>query len=258
MRGWLAAEFVLLFVAIPAAFALMLYSGVRPYMIPTLLVAFGACLLLLLRDPRFVRRNLWRARRVPRESSRIALIFLAAAVGLTGLVVAFLPERFLSLPRGNFGLWATIMVAYPIFSVYPQELIYRAFLFHRYRPLFRTQGALIGASAVAFGLMHIVFLHPVSVLMTLAGGALFAWTYARTRSTLAAAVEHALYGCFIFTVGLGSFFYGGAAFQRASHQRERPAMEAPASPAEDAPLDAVVLLERNDPARGGAIAAPGA
>jgi hypothetical protein len=30
-------------------------------------------------------------------------------------------------------LWAAIIVLYPIFSVYPQETIYRAFLFRRYR-----------------------------------------------------------------------------------------------------------------------------
>lgn len=39
-----------------------------------------------------------------------------------------------------------------------------------------------------------------------AAGVLFAWTYERTRSTLAVSVEHALFGCWMFTVGLGSFF----------------------------------------------------
>jgi hypothetical protein len=43
--------------------------------------------------------------------------------------------------------------------------------------------------------------------MTLLGGTLFAFTYHRTRSLLACSVEHALYGCFVFTIGLEQLFY---------------------------------------------------
>jgi membrane protease YdiL (CAAX protease family) len=243
MRGWLIVEFCFLFVALPVAFAVMLLSGIRPFMIPTLLIAFVGCLLFLIFDRRFNRRNLWRSRTLPSEAPRIAMFFLAGAVCMAGVVLLLAPERFLSFPRENTRVWAIIMILYPVFSVYPQELVYRTFLFHRYRTLFRSQAALILASAFAFGLMHIVFLHWLSVLMTFAGGLLFAWTYARTRSTLAVTVEHALYGCFVFTVGLGSFFYGGAAFQRANGHRERAAITAPALPAVDASLDPVVLVE---------------
>jgi hypothetical protein len=42
-----------------------------------------------------------------------------------------------------------------------------------------------------------------------AGGLLFAVTYHRTASAFAAAVEHALYGCFLITLGLGRFVYSG-------------------------------------------------
>jgi hypothetical protein len=48
------------------------------------------------------------------------------------------------------------------------------------------------------------------VLLTLAGGWLFARRYQRTRSLLAASVEHALYGVLAFTVGLGTLFYHAA------------------------------------------------
>jgi membrane protease YdiL (CAAX protease family) len=245
MRGWLLVEFVFLFVALPVAFYLLLRAGQEPPMIPTLLVAFVGCMLFLLFDRRFNRRNLWRPRRLPSEAPRIAMFFVAGAIGMAGVVLLLAPEEFLSFPRRNTRVWAIIMVLYPVFSVYPQELVYRTFLFHRYKPLFRSQAGLILASAFAFGLMHIVFHHWLSVAMTFAGGLLFAWTYARTRSTLAATVEHALYGCFVFTVGLGSFFYSGGARERVNGRHDQAA--ASPSPEVDASLEPGVLVERIAP-----------
>lgn len=47
--------------------------------------------------------------------------------------------------------------------------------------------------------------------MSLVGGAFFATRFQRTRSLLTASVEHALYGILVFTIGLGEYFYHGAA-----------------------------------------------
>ena len=43
------------------------------------------------------------------------------------------------------------------------------------------------------------------------GGLFFADTYAKTRSLAAVYFEHALYGCYLFTIGLGFYFYHGNA-----------------------------------------------
>jgi membrane protease YdiL (CAAX protease family) len=94
--------------------------------------------------------------------------------------------------------------------VYPQELIFRTYLFHRYRALFGSDRALVAASAVAFGLAHLFFANWWAPLLSTAGGWLFARTYLRTRSTLQATVEHGLWGDVVFTVGLGWYFYGGS------------------------------------------------
>ena len=103
-----------------------------------------------------------------------------------------------------------ILVLYPVFSVYPQELIYRTWFFHRYAPLFRGQRMMIGVNALLFGYMHIIFHNPVAVILTLAGGVLFAKTYLKSGSTLLVSIEHSLYGGLIFTTGLGHhFFFGG-------------------------------------------------
>jgi membrane protease YdiL (CAAX protease family) len=68
---------------------------------------------------------------------------------------------------------------------------------------------MILASAVAFSFAHIVFRNPIAVGFTLIGGLLFAWRYYVSGSLFTSSFEHALYGCWMFTVGLGEFFYRG-------------------------------------------------
>jgi hypothetical protein len=137
------------------------------------------------------------------------ILGLWAAVSLitVAAVALFDRDNLFNLPREQPWLWLAICVGYPLFSVYPQELLYRAFLFHRYAPVFRRPWA---ASAVAFGFVHLLFGNVLAVVATLAGGWLFARRYQRTGSLLVVSVEHALYGITIFTVGLGQYFYHGA------------------------------------------------
>jgi hypothetical protein len=48
------------------------------------------------------------------------------------------------------------------------------------------------------------------VILTLLGGLMFAKTYEETGSLVLSGIEHALYGGFLFTIGLGKYFYYGA------------------------------------------------
>ncbi len=142
---------------------------------------------------------------------RMALRFAVCGAALTVATWAIFPHLFLSLPRHHPIFWLAIMVLYPVLSVWPQEVIYRRFLFHRYALVFGETGVVL-ASALAFGFAHVIFLNPIAVTLTTAGGVMFAWNYARERSLYLACLEHALYGCLIFTIGLGQFFYTGAAW----------------------------------------------
>ncbi len=179
-------------------------------LIPAILGFYALSMVLSFRDSTFDRRQLWDGRAVGRELPRMMMLALAAVVSITAIVLLWMPDVFLSLVRRNPILWAAIMLGYPLASVYPQEVIFRAFFFHRYRGLFGNGVGMIAASAAAFGYAHIVLENWFAVAATVAGGVLFGWTFARSKSVAATAVEHAMYGCFMFTVGLGRFFYGGA------------------------------------------------
>ena len=101
-------------------------------------------------------------------------------------------------------LWLLILLFYSLFSVYPQELIYRTFFFKRYKSLFKNETFFIFINAILFSLAHLLFKNTLVLLLTFIGGILFAFTYNRTKSTLLVSVEHSIYGCWLFTVGMGN------------------------------------------------------
>lgn len=103
----------------------------------------------------------------------------------------------------NSKLWLFILFFYSLFSVYPQELIYRTFYFQRYEGLFKNKKLFLFVNAVVFSLAHIFFRNALVMLLTFIGGFLFTLTFNRTRSTIMVSIEHAIYGCWLFTVGMG-------------------------------------------------------
>jgi hypothetical protein len=234
-RLFLLSEFLLLFIGIPLALFFHLASNLPP--LPVLWVVAVYCFVVLWRDPTYDRQQLWNSAPLRQQLPQILALFLAGVAIVTILVRQYAPDLFLILLRTHPRTWAMIIAAYPVFSVYPQGLIYRAFFFHRYRPLLAASvpsakpvGALepnasaIGASAwelgpqtrdwlmillsaTTFALMHILFHNWIALALTFPGGILFARRYLDTRSLCVSSLEHALYGCFLFTIGLGQFFY---------------------------------------------------
>jgi hypothetical protein len=206
-RSLLVLEFLILFVGLPLAYRL------SPVPIPALPLLWLACAYAawqLLRDPGFDRARLWNLRPLAAHARIILSVFAVAALAIWLGVHWLAPQLEWNFLRTRPALWAVVMVAYPVLSVYPQALLYRAFFFERYAPLFPAKGALIILSAAAFAFLHIIFRNPLAVSLTFAGGLLFSARYAQTASLATSSFEHALYGCWLFTVGLGQFFYHGA------------------------------------------------
>ncbi len=205
----LAGECAIWIVALPLALHHWRLDFAHRFLPGLLLVAAG-CLLVLLCDPGFDRRQLWHFRPARNDLPRTLRRFAVLAVPLILWTILVEPERFLGFPRNNLPAWLFVMLFYPLLSVYPQELIFRTFFFHRYRPLFGDSLWLVAASALAFGMAHLFFANWIAVLLSTAGGVLFALNYRRTRSTLSVTIEHGIWGDFLFTVGLGWYFYGGS------------------------------------------------
>jgi membrane protease YdiL (CAAX protease family) len=202
-----AIEFGVVFFAGPGLFA---YTRHRIPAIPALWLLTAWCLYVLLHDPRFDREPLWNAAAFFRYAPQILALFgFVLFVGIV-LIVRFAPELFLGLPRSNPRVWGMLMVLYPVLSVYPQGIVFRAFIFERYRDVFRPDWAILLASAAAFAWVHIAFHNRLALILTGFGGVLFGLRYLQTGSLLITSFEHALYGCAIFTIGIGRSFYHSA------------------------------------------------
>ena len=193
--------------------------------IPILLIFTAIVTIVLARDPSFDKRMLWNAQPAKRDLPRILGLFLVLGAGLlgiawllseyTGILTVTLGDgstrnAFLRLPRERPWVLVFIAIVYPVFSAYPQEILSRAFFFHRYRALFPNSATLVTLNAVAFMWLHCPFWSIEALALTLPGGFLFAYTYLKTKSALAAGIEHALYGWWAFFTGLGWFVFTGS------------------------------------------------
>jgi hypothetical protein len=223
-HAFLILELVIVFLALPLAFR---YSPWRLPALPVLWVVAGYAWWQLWRDASFDRRLLWNPAPLGGHLAQILPLFAVGAVVIWIGVRWMVPAMEWSLVRKQPWLWALLMVVYPTLSVYPQGVLYRAFFLHRYAVLFPQTAAsgwmLLVLCAAAFGFLHIIFRNPLAVVLCCIGGLLFAWRYQQTGSLLTSNFEHALYGCWLFTVGLGDYFYHpGLAGKSLGHRPDSP------------------------------------
>jgi membrane protease YdiL (CAAX protease family) len=203
---FLAIEFAVVFVIVPL---LIYYRRIPNLPIPYLLLTAFLAFLLLRRDSTFDLSQLIAWGNIRPFLTTILIRDAVCLVGL-GIAVYFLaPQMLFSLIRRSPWLWALIFLLYPLLSVYPQEFLYRAFFFHRYQPLFGRGWGMLLASALAFGFVHIIFRNWLAVGLCVIGGFLFSLTYQTSGSLLLTCLDHAIFGNFLFTIGLGQFFYHG-------------------------------------------------
>ena len=172
-------------------------------------ILLGFILYLLWDDTFHVRRELTRGFPA-RHFIWIGAKFVLLGGVITLATAELFPDRFLAMPLYVPALWLMIMALYPLLSVIPQELVFRTFFFHRYGPLFgdwKWMG--VAVNGLLFGFAHIIFDNWLAVAGSAVIGAIIAYRYWVTRSFWAAWLEHTLYGCLIFTIGLGRFFFTG-------------------------------------------------
>ncbi len=211
MRLWLLIEMLVFFVATPIAIYTLLYEYRVPLftLLPPVFLFF---IIFLTLDRSFSwRRTLGTGIRLF-DLASIVMLFAIAGPAIAVFAYYDVPQRFLAFPRYAYDTWIMVMVLYPLISVTTQEIMYRVFFFHRYRPLFSgdPQGAIV-LNAVLFSFSHIVFQNITTLIISFLGGLLFAWRYENSRSYWALVIEHSIYGNLIFTVGLGRYFYTGIA-----------------------------------------------
>ena len=131
-RSLLVLECLALFGVLPLAYRFShRFVAVQVPALPVLWLVCAYAAWQLLTTKSFDRTRLWNLQPLADHAGAILAIFAAAALAIWLGVRWAAPELQWSFVRSRPTLWAVVMVAYPVLSVYPQALLYRAFFFER-------------------------------------------------------------------------------------------------------------------------------
>ncbi|MGK0387254.1 MAG: membrane protease YdiL (CAAX protease family) [Patiriisocius sp.] len=198
-KSALAVEFVLLFILLPIGLAIDFWIWIK---IPSVVLGFGY-LLYVLKGLGALKFQIKKGLHWSLFWKRTFVTFLGISI-LTSLYVWFVqPEALFYVPLNNPLLFVTILFVYSVFSVWPQEVIYRTFFFERYSSLFQDKRVLVFVNAIVFSLAHLFFKNTLVLIFTFVGGLIFGMSYLKFKSTTMVTIEHAIYGNWLFTIGMG-------------------------------------------------------
>ncbi|WP_120500628.1 CPBP family intramembrane glutamic endopeptidase [Roseovarius sp. EL26] len=200
---WL--EMIGIFVISPVIMAVFLPPN---WLFSALFLLMLLGLWLLYRTPSFSYSDLYRGF----SAINWAVIFgffAATAVVCYAVVIYFAPHAAFGLARHNLPLLLMILLLYPVLSALPQEIVYRALFFERYKAILPSPGAAVVLNSALFALAHLMYWNIVVTLMTFCGSLLFAHSYAIGRNFPQAVLLHAIGGNLVFIFGLGIYFYSG-------------------------------------------------
>ncbi len=192
-------ELFLLFIVLPVSFLLAYPIEIK---VGLTLIGFIYVLVSLKKEgflkPKFPNTSYWK------PFWREVIIKLGIIIVVTSLYVFWMaPDKLFSFVLKKPGIWILILFVYSFLSVWPQEIIYRTFFYNRYDSLLKNKWLLIFINAILFSLAHLFFRNVLVLILTFIGGLLFAFTYQKTKSTTLVSIEHAIYGNWLFTVGMG-------------------------------------------------------
>ena len=199
VKNYRLFELFLLFVLIPISFAFD-----YPLLIKAILAVSGFVYILwILKKAEDISFKIAEGLDWKIFWKRTLITFLLIAIVTTSSVFRVAPENFLYVPLKKPGLFVGILLVYTVLSVWPQEIIYRTFFMNRYDGLFRSKKLFIFVNAILFSLAHLFFRNTLVVILTFLGGLIFAYSYLKFKSTTLVCIEHAIYGNWLFTVGMG-------------------------------------------------------
>lgn len=184
----------------------MFAENLNTFLLPLIASLGVLCAWYLFKDNAFNNRKFgWKKK----ATKRLFIVFgtFAAVVGISTLFTYYYsPQYLFYILSTDIQTWLILLIVYPLLSALPQEIIFRAFVFHRYKIILPNKQHRMLLSSVCFGFAHIFYANWIAVGLSMMAGYVFCLTYAKTKSTLLVSIEHSLWGLWMFTIGLGFFF----------------------------------------------------
>ena len=160
----LIVEFIFLYLILP----LLVMLDFLPVPLLLILLAMGITVnLFLYYDPSFNRNNFINWKSGKSEIGKIILLFIPLAALMVVLIWQIDETKLFYLPSTNPLFLLMISIFYPVFSIVPQGLAYRALFFHRYGILFPGNTLRIVTSAILFSFGHILYKNALVLLIAL-------------------------------------------------------------------------------------------
>ncbi len=201
---WLWIEFILLFIGVPL---LILFDIGIIHPSSLVLPVLIGIIIYLRRNSEFKTRDLIRFGVHRKELFKHGIAIILVALTMFLVLFFFDRDNLFNLGRANWQILLVLCFFYPVFSAYGQEVIYRLFLFNRYKYIFKEDKRLVWASSIVFSFVHIVYYSHVSIILTLLLGLYLSKVYVKTKSVLLTAILHGIYGNLVFIIGLGQYFW---------------------------------------------------
>ena len=200
---WLRVEFLVIFICLPLlGYVYPKYISPIPVLIAVLTYVFY----LSLRHKKIRKKNIFTFHIHHHKLLRSIYNRILASLIIMMLAIMFYDHYLIfKMIFKDPLLWLVLLFVYPIFSVIPQEIIFRSFFFTRYKKIFKRY-PMVFMSAASFSFSHIIFENWIAITFTFIGGLYFAISYHQTKSLLIVVIEHSIYGLFLYTIGFGEFF----------------------------------------------------
>ena len=120
---------------------------------------------------------------------------------IISMIILFGDNFFLKdLDLTKYYFTSVLLLSYLLFSVIPQEIIFRFLFFYKYKHYFNKFEILL-LNSLVFSFCHLIYFDIYILLFSFFGNLLFTFNYMKNKSLLVVIVEHFLLGQTLIILG---------------------------------------------------------
>ncbi len=137
---------------------------------------------------------------LPKKKHFLYFIFFDIFL-IISLIILFGDDFFLNdLDLTKYYFTSALLLFYLLFSVIPQEIIFRFLFFYKYKDYFNKFEILL-LNSLVFSFCHLIYFDIYILLFSFFGNLLFTFNYMKNKSLLVVIVEHFLLGQTLIILG---------------------------------------------------------